>query len=218
MRGRGRGRCAAPLLPLLTPDGNGLVLMHRLVQDITLNQVPADETGHWRQSAAVLLEATIPRDPELPATWPVCAMLLPHARAVLELTSDGMRRIADYLGYSGNYPAARDLSQLIADAYDEDDIYGPEHPDVLTARANLAYWSGHAGDAARARDQYAALLRIREQVLGPEHPDTSSARHHLAYWSGEAGDATGARDQFAAAADSRAGAGPRAPGHPGHPP
>ena len=41
------------------------------------------------------------------------AALLPHARAVLELTSDGMSRIADYLGHSGSYPAARDLFQLI---------------------------------------------------------------------------------------------------------
>ena len=44
-------------------------------------------------------------------------MLLPHARAVLDLTSGGMWRIAQYLGYSGSYPAARDLFQLIADAY-----------------------------------------------------------------------------------------------------
>ena len=44
-------------------------------------------------------------------------MLLPHARAVLDLTSSGMRRIARYLGYSGSYPAARDLLGLIADAH-----------------------------------------------------------------------------------------------------
>ena len=128
----------------------------------------------------------------------MCAVLLPHARAVLDLTSGGMWQIAQYLGYSGSYPAARDLFQLIADAHEDSDAYGPEHPDTLAARDNLARWTGEAGDAAGARDQFAALLPIRERVLGPEHPDTLTARHDLARWTGEAGDAAGARDQFAA--------------------
>jgi hypothetical protein len=66
---------------------------------------------------------------------------------------------------------------------------------VLVERARSA---AQAGDAAGARDQYAALLSIRERVLGPEHPDTLSTRHNLASWTGQAGDAAGARDQYAA--------------------
>ena len=46
-----------------------------------------------------------------------------------------MSRVGRYLGRSGSYPAARDLFQLIADAYSENDAYGAEHPDTLTARA-----------------------------------------------------------------------------------
>ena len=57
---------------------------------------------------------------------------------------------------------------------------------------------GEAGDAAGARDQYAALLPIRERVLGAEHPDTLTTRAELAGWTGAAGDAAGARSQFAA--------------------
>jgi len=98
----------------------------------------------------------------------VCAVLLPHARAVLDLTSGGMWRIALYLGYSGSFPAARDLYQVIADAYRESDAYGPGHPNALAARHNLATWTGEAGDAAGARDQFAALLPISERVQGPE--------------------------------------------------
>jgi hypothetical protein len=52
---------------------------------------------------------------------------------------------------------------------------------------------GEAGDAAAARDQFAALLPISEQVLGPDHPDTLNARHNLALWTGNAGDAAAAR-------------------------
>jgi hypothetical protein len=70
-------------------------------------------------------------------------------------------------------------------------VLGPEHPDTLAARANLAYWTGQAGDTAGARDQYAALMPVDERVLGPEHPDTLTARANLAYWTGQAGDTAG---------------------------
>jgi hypothetical protein len=183
---------------LATLAGEGLVLVHRLLQAVTADQMPAGLADQWHQAAAALVEAAIPEDTDLPAAWPVCAVLLPHARAVLGLTSGGMERIALYLGHSGSYPAARDLVQLIADAYSENDAYGAEHPDTLTACAHLARWPGEAGDLAAARDQYATLLPVRERVLGPEHPDTLTTRHNLAGWSGEAGDAAGARDQHAA--------------------
>ena len=183
---------------LVTPAGDGLVLVHRLVQAITRAQLSAEEAAHWEQGAAALVELAVPADPELPAAWPAFAVLLPHARAVLDLTSGGMRQIARYLGNSGSYPAARDLFRQIADARAEDQAYGPEHPGTLDARHELARWTGQAGDAAGARDQFAALLPIVERVRGAEHPDTLVTRHDLAYWTGEAGDAAGARDQFAA--------------------
>ena len=77
---------------------------------------------------------------------------------------------------------------------------------------------GEAGDAAGARDEYAALLPIRERVSGPEHPDTLAARQQLASWTGEAGDAAaGPRRVRRAAAHHQAGIRPGAPGHPDRP-
>jgi hypothetical protein len=183
---------------LVTPAGDGLVLVHRLVQAITRAQLSAEEAARWEQAAAALVEAAVPADPDLPAAWPVCAVLLPHARAVLDPTSSGIEQIAEYLGWSGNYPAARDLCQLIVDAHTGSDAYGPEHIGTLAARNQLAIWTGMAGDATGARDQFAALLPVRERVLGADHRDTLGTRHNLARWTGEAGDAAGARDQFAA--------------------
>jgi len=181
----------------VTSAGDGLVSVHRLVQAVTADQMPAGLAAQWHQAAAGLIEAAIPADPELPEAWPVYAMLLPHARAVLALTSSGLRRIAAYLGQSGSYLAARDLWHLIADAYREYDACGPEHPDTLVALANLAWWIGRAGNAAGARDQYAALVLIQDRVLGAEHPETLITRGGgLALWTGEAGDAAGARGQL----------------------
>jgi hypothetical protein len=197
---------------LIAPAGDGLVLVHRLVQAMTRAQLTADEASQWQRAAASLTEAAVPADPQLPAEWPAFAVLLPHVLAVLNMTSGGMRRIALYLGYSGSYPAARDQFRRIAGAYTDDDAYGPSHPDNLTARYELARWTGEVGDAARAREQLATLLPIHEQVLGPGHPDTLNARHELARWTGEAGDRAGARDQLAALLPVRAQV--LAPDHP----
>jgi hypothetical protein len=54
---------------------------------------------------------------------------------------------------------------------------------TLNARHFLADWTGHAGDAAAARDQLAALVPDLERVLGPEHPDALEARHLLSWWA-----------------------------------
>jgi hypothetical protein len=129
---------------LISPPADGSVSVHRLVQAVTVDQMPAELAAAWQQAAAALVEAAIPAEPWLPAAWPACAALLPHARAVLGLTSGGMLLIALYLGHSGSYAAARDLFQLIADAHRDDDAYGPEHPDTLIRQPPFAGWPGRS--------------------------------------------------------------------------
>jgi hypothetical protein len=181
---------------LISLPADGSVSVHRLVQAVTADQMPAGLAQAWRQAAAALIEAAIPADPELPETWPVCAALLPHAQAALAEDSVGMARIASYLGFSGSYAPARDLQQKVVQARER--VLGPEHLQTLAARGDLASWTGEAGDAAAARDLFAGLLSVFERVLGPEHPYTLTARGDLARWTGEAGDAAAARDLFAA--------------------
>ena len=55
-------------------------------------------------------------------------------------------------------------------------ILGREDAYTLIARANLARWTGEAGDAAAARDRFAALLPVDERVFGPEDAYTLIAR------------------------------------------
>ena len=91
--------------------------------------MPAELAGQWRQAAAALIEAAIPADTGLPETWPVCAALLPHAQAALADDSAGMARIANYLGSSGSYAAARDLQRRVLDARETGPRPGaPGHP------------------------------------------------------------------------------------------
>ena len=181
---------------LISEPRQGRISVHRLVQEITLAQLPAGVAAAWRQATATVIEAAIPADTGPPAAWPVCAALLPHAHAALAHDSEGMARIANYLGKSGSYAAARELQQEIAKAHEQ--VYGLGHPRTLSSLVDLASFTAEAGNPVAARDQLAALLPVCERVLDPADPQTLTIRHQLARRTGQAGDAAAARDQFAA--------------------
>jgi tetratricopeptide (TPR) repeat protein len=71
-------------------------------------------------------------------------------------------------------------------------LLGCDHPDTLSARYELAYWRGEAGDFAGAAESQSELLADRLRILGADHPDTLGTRASLAYWQGHAGDPAGA--------------------------
>lgn len=60
--------------------------------------------SQWKQAAAALVDAVVPPTRDCLRRG-LCTVLLPHARAALDLTSSGMSKIAQYLGRSGSYPA-----------------------------------------------------------------------------------------------------------------
>ena len=182
---------------LAAPAGDGLIQVDRLIQAVIRALLTPAQARQWQQAAAAVVEAAVPDDGAEPTGWSACA-LLPHARAVLDLTGRGIWRLGLALGRSGSYAAARDVFALIADARRDSEDFGPEHRTTLGSRTCLAHWTGEAGDAAGARDQYAALLPVRERVSGPEHADTLASRANLAYWTGAAGDPAGACAQYVA--------------------
>ena len=57
---------------------------------------------------------------------------------------------------------------------------GPDHPDTLTSRNNLAAAYLAAGRTAEAITLHEATLKLRESKLGPDHPDTLTSRNNLA--------------------------------------
>ncbi|WP_432560669.1 tetratricopeptide repeat protein [Granulicoccus sp. GXG6511] len=61
------------------------------------------------------------------------------------------------------------------------DRLGPDHPDTLASRNNLAYAYQAAGNLGEAIPLYTRTLADRERVLGPDHPDTLASRNNLAY-------------------------------------
>ena len=163
---------------LVSPPADGVVSVHRLVQAVTADQMPADVAAHWRQAAAALIEDAIPGGTAYsPETWPVCAALLPHAQAALTDDSAGMARIANYLGSSGSYAAARDLQRRVLDAQER--VLGPEHPRTLITRHDLARWTGEAGDPATAGTSTPSCCRCASECQArstrtPWPPGTTS--------------------------------------------
>ena len=51
---------------LISAPRGGLVSVHRLVQAITLDQLPPEEADAWRRAAAAVIEAALPGDPRGP--------------------------------------------------------------------------------------------------------------------------------------------------------
>jgi hypothetical protein len=169
---------------LVTSAADGSVSVHRLVQAVAADDMAPELAQAWRKAAVVTIDAALPADPQQPGTWPVFAALLPHAQAALAADSNGMERVASYLGNSGCHVAARELWRGILE--ERARTLGPEPPATLLARAEVAYYTGQAGDAAGARDQYGALLPVCERILGTEDPDTVTVKGKLAYWTEQA--------------------------------
>jgi hypothetical protein len=165
---------------LVTPAGDGMVLLHRLVAGFIFRQMPEQESRRYRKTAAGLIAAAIPPDASLPKTWPVFGVLYPHAQALLGEDSDALITIATYLGKSGQYAAARDQLQQIVAA--RTSRFGHDDRKTLTAVRRLAYWTGVAGDDARAWTMSRDLEQTCEQAPGAQDPDTLAARLEVAAW------------------------------------
>ncbi|WHT22442.1 tetratricopeptide repeat protein [Crossiella sp. CA-258035] len=59
-------------------------------------------------------------------------------------------------------------------------LLGPEHPDTLASRNNLANILAQQGKLAEAEHTYTRLLADLPRVLGADHPDTLASRNNLA--------------------------------------
>jgi tetratricopeptide (TPR) repeat protein len=108
----------------------------------------------------------------------------------------GDDRLRVHHALAGNYGALGDYHQALAHSQQELDlrtlIQGPRHPDTLTTRAGMAFFTGECGDPAGALRLFQDVLPDMEQVLGPGHPNPLAVRGSIARWTGQCGDAAGA--------------------------
>lgn len=172
-------------------SGNTIQL-HRLVGAVIAGQLPEERRDVLRGVVVALVEAALPDEPHRSGTWPVYAMLVPHARIVFRPDRPGVLKLLEYLDASGDYRTAK----IVQEDVHNDTVarLGAEHPAALRTRAAVANWTGEAGDPGGARDMLAALLPVCDRALGADDRQTLLVAARLADWTGQAGDWPGARD------------------------
>ena len=82
-------------------------------------------------------------------------------------------------------------------------MQGPDHPDTLTARHNIARALADQGRPADAEAAFRQVLDARLRVLGPDHPRTLSTRHGIAAVLADQGRPADAEAEFRQVLDAR---------------
>ena len=73
------------------------------------------------------------------------------------------------------------IASVVKDCdYSQERVLGPDHPDTLTTRNNLAGAYDSAGRFGEAIELFEQVLADRVRVLGPDHPDTLTTCNNLA--------------------------------------
>ncbi|MGW1670647.1 tetratricopeptide repeat protein [Streptomyces sp. NPDC002324] len=155
-----------------TVPSSMLPAMARTAADAILSLWPRHD--HEERELAAALRANAVHLDELtrPALWQ------PEAHPCIY-------QVSSSLTDAGLYQQAIEYDERTA--HHSNDIHGPNHPDTLSARNNLAVSYSHAGRLQDALNLRERVLADRERILGDDHPATLSARNNLAVSYSNAG-------------------------------
>ncbi|KAF8529605.1 hypothetical protein BU17DRAFT_60387 [Hysterangium stoloniferum] len=101
-----------------------------------------------------------------------------HYYAARALIGVAKAKKEGYYDYAGKWFNAELLQIQVVE--NREQILGTEHPDTLTARANLAVTYHQLGRWTDAEQLEVQVLEASERILGTEHPETLTARANLA--------------------------------------
>ena len=169
---------------------------HRLVQAVIRNQLSSEQRRTVAAQVVRMMVGAHPGDPNDPANWAAFARIAPHVLASAALgdeDADGRQLMLATIGYlnvRGDTRAARTIAEELLARWRR--VLGEDHPDTLTASANLtaalAWLAAHDEARALGRD----TLRRARRVLGADHPVTLRLATHLTFalaWLGESEEA-----------------------------
>ncbi|KAI3316912.1 hypothetical protein HD806DRAFT_541795 [Xylariaceae sp. AK1471] len=173
---------------LVTEENGHSLAMHRLVQLVTQKWLTAKgEMPQFARKALLTVSHYYPY-----GKWEnhdKCSGYLPHAQAVLKLSStksrdetlaraDLLLKVGAFLSIKGQWNHAERLEKQAMEIRKE--LLGPDHPDTLAIMNNLAstYWN--QGRWKEAELLGVQVLEIRKEVLGPDHPSTLMSMTNLA--------------------------------------
>ena len=140
----------------------------------------AARTSHGQPNAASLYQTALVLYEEL-------LEARVHARpADLEQIIGTRNQYARLLAECYRYREAMTQGEILV--REQQAALGPDHPDVIVTRAQLASWQLDSGDPAGAIGVLEQVIPILERVLGPSDTRTFNARANLAVAVGDAVD------------------------------
>ncbi len=166
---------------------NQTITIHRLVQAVLQDSMPAETQRQWMQRAIQAVAAAYPESPDI-ADWPALERLLPHALACvawIEQAQLAMLEVSSLLDQTGCYlrdrARYREAEPLLerALAICEQQL-GSLHLNTARSLSNLAELYRNQGKYEQAEPLYRRALAIREQQLGSLHLDAAQSLNDLA--------------------------------------
>jgi tetratricopeptide (TPR) repeat protein len=161
--------------------------IHRLVQAVLRDAMPAEETKLWAERTVLAVNAVFPHPREF-AQWLICERYLPHAQACYGLmTQDQMSlsevagfltKIGWYLRERGQYQEAEAPLQQALTLREQN--LGSEHLDTALSLSVLGLLYHAQGQYEQAEPLYVRALSIYEKQLGANHPSTATSLNNLA--------------------------------------
>jgi tetratricopeptide (TPR) repeat protein len=173
-------------------EGGSLVSTNILVQDVMrglLRETGVEARAAFRATAAVADAFPAGDNPAEERFWPICALLLPHARAVLKTapeTGEPAEKTSLLLDQVGKYHQARaefaSAEALMRRALQIDEtVCGPSHPDVALRLTTLARLLTQANRVAEAEPLLRRALEIDEAAYGPDQIEIAKDLRELAH-------------------------------------
>ncbi|MFF8196259.1 FxSxx-COOH system tetratricopeptide repeat protein [Streptomyces bobili] len=165
----------------LAKGGRDGVRLHRLVQGVVKDLLPAATLESVRRHAHGLLVANDPGNPEAPSTWAAWAHIVPHVLAVEPTTPRDPRlrvlacRASWCLIERGDADAGARLARSLRAAWLRE--LGADDVHVLWVTRCLARGLREQGRYEEARRLYDDALPRYHRVLGPRHTDTLRLAH-----------------------------------------
>lgn len=171
-------------------DDGAAITIHRLQGQVFRETRSEDQEKEMLAAAAVLTAIdfdTIPQNDTQKrrrevldrATQLRAITYQKYSRELFCISSVG-DLLSDTLQQASELGAPQEALSLEATTGVQARILGPDHPDTLITRHNLAYTYQAAGRIAEAIDLYEQVLQDSLRILGPDHPNTLTTRHVLA--------------------------------------
>jgi tetratricopeptide (TPR) repeat protein len=185
------------------------ISIHRLVQLVVREQLPPDEFNTWAQAALQLVNYIFPANSDAASTWPLCAILLPHAfatisfaeprRLALQQTSRLLTQIGAYLQGRAQYREAKELTERALAI--NLTVYPPIHREIAVSLGNLGLCSRELDDFQLEFDYTKRALDVTIQLFDPTDDQVALRFNHMGVAHSDVGNMVEARRALKHAVD-----------------